>query len=740
MPVSAPDHVLRVLDRLQGVRAAGNGWEARCPAHDDSTPSLHVAVGNGERVLMHCHAGCPFNAIVASLGLRPADLFARQNGGSRRRPSGTLVRTHDYHDEHGAVLFQVCRYAQPKAFRQRRPDGRGGWIRNVEGVPVVPYRLPQLQVAVALGILIYVVEGEKDVEALDRLGITATCNAGGAGKWRPAHADYLRGAHVVILPDNDDPGRAHVQQVAASLYGVAASLRVVELPGLPEHGDVSDWLARGGTVEALRELCDATEEWSPPFAPDAAPMHQNAASCGSVAEFTDVAHAERLARLHADRIRYVSKWATWIVWDAGCWLRDDRGVRVMELAKDIGRDLLRQAAEEADDDRRSKLTKAAVGALSAAKIRAAVELARGIPALMVEPDDLDRDGWLLCVRNGVIDLRTGTHRPAHPAALMTMQAPVDWVAGAAAPRWEHALAEWFPDQEVRAYVQRLAGAALVGEQRDHVFVIHYGGGANGKGTFTRGLQAVLGPYAATPHMSLLVQQRHAEHDTIKASLFRARLAVASEAERRVKLAEASIKNLTGRDRITCRRMRENPWEFTPTHSLWLQTNYLPEIAGRDQGIWRRVKVVPWVARFDGDRQDAGLDEALATEASGILRWAVEGCIAWQRDGLREPEAVVRATLRYRDAEDVFSRFVTECGFEIERGLRTPKDAIAAAFRDWAQAEGVEARAARDLSEWLQERGCRQTNPVRIGGGQRVRFWEGVGRRGEAAEIAEDPGW
>src|SRR5439155_11202182 len=183
---------------------------------------------------------------------------------------------------------------------------------------------------------------------------------------------------------------------------------------------------------------------------------------------------------------------------------------------------------------------------------------------------------------------------------------------------------WFPDAEVRAYVHRLAGAALVGAQFDHLFVIHYGGGGYGKGTFTRHLQAVLGPYAVEVHLSLLVEQRHSEHDTVKADLFRRRLAVAVETERRVKLAEASVKNLTGGDRIRARRMREDPWAFDPTHALWLQTNHLPEISGRDDGIWRRVRVVKWEASFKRT-QDPTLDPTLDAEASGILRWLVEGC-------------------------------------------------------------------------------------------------------------------
>ena len=236
---------------------------------------------------------------------------------------------------------------------------------------------------------------------------------------------------------------------------------------------------------------------------------------------------------------------------------------------------------------------------------------------------------------------------------------------------------------MRKYVQRLTGAALVGAQEDHVFVIHFGGGRNGKGTFVRALQKALGPYAVTPHLSLLIQQRFPEHDAVKAALFRARLAVASETQRRVKLDEASIKNLTGGDRILARRMRENPWHFDPTHSLWLLTNHLPEIGGRDTGIRSRIRVVKWEATFAID-PDLKLDSVLAAEAPGVLRWAVEGCLEWQRYGLKEPEAVVSETLAYRIAEDVFGRFVADCSITFDKGLEMRVTVVQAMLSEWAR--------------------------------------------------------
>lgn len=174
---------------------------------------------------------------------------------------GTIIRTYDYRDASGALLFQVCRF-EPKDFRQRRPDGRGGWLWNLRGVTRVPYRLPDVVRTAQAGEVVWIVEGEKDADALATLGLTATCNVGGAGKWQAAYANWLRGAHVVILPDNDEPGLAHGQQVARSLTGVVRSIKIVELPGLKPKGDVSDWLQQHD-VQALFAVVRQAPIWTP---------------------------------------------------------------------------------------------------------------------------------------------------------------------------------------------------------------------------------------------------------------------------------------------------------------------------------------------------------------------------------------------------------------------------------------------------------------------------------------------
>jgi hypothetical protein len=173
------------------------------------------------------------------------------------RAEPRIAKTYDYHDENGALLFQVVRY-EPKEFRQRRPNRRGGWLWNLQDTRRVPYRLPELVKAVAAGQTIYIPEGEKDADNLRDIGLAATTNPGGIKKWRDEYSAYLRGADVVVLPDNHAEGREHGEQVIASLRGVAKRLRVLDIgkhwDSCPDKGDISNWLAAGGTPRSSGRL------------------------------------------------------------------------------------------------------------------------------------------------------------------------------------------------------------------------------------------------------------------------------------------------------------------------------------------------------------------------------------------------------------------------------------------------------------------------------------------------------
>jgi|GEM_PF-5337891 len=427
--------------------------------------------------------------------------------------------------------------------------------------------------------------------------------------------------------------------------------------------------------------------------------------------FTDTDNSTRFYQLHQARIRYVLAHNMWLVWSGTRWQVDPRAVLAGELAKDVSRDLYRQVAElvaagaHVDDVKR--LTRWAEQSAGKQRIEAAVWLARGIRGVLVDHESLDADPWALNVTNGWIDLKTGTFHPPDPDKLLTKQAPVAWDPDAHAPLWAKCLDQWLPNPEDRDYFQRLCGASIVGMIRDHILVLIWGPGGNGKGTAIGTLARTLGDYFVVPHKSLLVMAQHEQHATVKASLFRARLAVAAETERRISLNEAQVKEITGGDRMAARRLYENEWSFLPTHTLWLQTNHLPTVAGRDHGIWRRIKVLPWLTKFEGAAEDRDLSEKLISELPGILRWLVEGCLRWQQDGLGEPESVRRATADYRHAEDQISRWMSDTGMVIDQKLWITANELTDSWKRWTETNFGRASRFNEVADELERLECRR---------------------------------
>jgi putative DNA primase/helicase len=333
-------------------RKEGRGWKTICPCHDDHDPSLSITEGRVAPVMV-CRAGlagrgCPQDAIIAEL--RRRGLWPEK----RASFEGNIV--YNYEDESGRERYQVVR-APPngskKKFWQRRPDGVGGWINNLQGVGRLPYRLPDLLAYEDARVLIP--EGEKDVDALFGIGLVATCNSEGAGKWRAEISRWFLGRDVVILPDNDDVGRAHAQAVAKQLYGIAKTIRILELPGLAEKGDVSDWLAAGGTLDELDQLI----EHAPYYRADE-PEEE-----ALPPQYSEGALALRFADAFGTEARHVAKHGKWMLWEGGLWAYDQT-LRILGMARLI---CSRAAAEAASARLYSAKTVHAVLNLARADVR-----------------------------------------------------------------------------------------------------------------------------------------------------------------------------------------------------------------------------------------------------------------------------------------------------------------------------------------------------------------------------------
>jgi putative DNA primase/helicase len=357
---------------------------------------------------------------------------------------------------------------------------------------------------------------------------------------------------------------------------------------------------------------------------------------------------------------------------------------------------------------------------SAPRINAMLDLARsedGIPAV---PDELDRDPWLLNVQNGTLDLRTGRLREHRREDLLTKVCPTRYDARAGCPLWGRFLDAVFEgDEELVRFLQRLFGYCLTGEASEQILPIFWGSGANGKTTLINAVTGAIGPdYAGEAVPDLLLVPKGERHLTELAFLFGRRLVVCSEADQGGRLNEARVKRLTGSDKITARRMREDPWEFTPTHKLILLTNHRPTVKGNDHALWRRLRLVPFTVTFwDPDdptthgrdlpadlRQDKRLGEKLSAEAPGILAWMVRGCLDWQRGGLTLPAKVQAATRQYRDAEDLLGQFLAECCVAGDKDFRCRSRDLYGAYVKWAEGNGEEALSGKAFGDAMTAKG------------------------------------
>jgi putative DNA primase/helicase len=291
-----------------------------------------------------------------------------------------------------------------------------------------------------------------------------------------------------------------------------------------------------------------------------------------------------------------------------------------------------------------------------------------------------------------------------------------------APLWEKCLNRWQPDPEVREYLQREAGAGACGRQTE-TLSIHHGLGANGKSKYWQAVEHTLGNYAVVPHKSLIVASRHQQHATVIASLFRARLAVASETSESARIDEEQVKNLTGNDRLAARRMREDEWSFDPSHTLVMFSNSLPTIRGTDNGIWRRVRMIPWTVTIPEIEQDESLGEKLAAEAPGILRWIVAGCVRYLDVGIGAPEQIVASTATFRGNQDTVARFIAEVGIVVDPGGRVATADLVEAHEAWCEDAGI-----TDRGHWNRVAKELKVRGARAGRSKGIRHWDGIAVR------------
>jgi len=435
-------------------------------------------------------------------------------------------------------------------------------------------------------------------------------------------------------------------------------------------------------------------------------------------QFTDTTNAYRLLTEHGKDIRYNAVWKKWLVWDGTHWSLDD-GYLIHDRGLKMIRGIYEELLKTADYRDRLDIEKHAMQSESARRRKALIEVASWIPELNVKTDDLDKDPWLLNVRNGTIDLRTGELREQRHEDLITKCANVDYDKNADCPVWRKFLMEIMNyNNDLIHFIQNAVGWAITGDTSEQTMFILFGTGANGKSTFLNTIMSLLGEYAsATPTQTFMKKQGEQMTNDL-ARLRGARFVTTTETEQGRRLSEPLIKQITGNDRITARFLYGEFFNFVPTFKIFMATNHKPVIKGTDHGIWRRIKLIPFTTRIEEEKQDKHLEQKLMKESSGILNWLLEGARRWNKEGLKPPRIIINATAEYRAEMDVIGDFIKErC--ELKPGVNIRARELFKCYQDWCDENNERACSERFFGLRLKEIGIEQR---RFGDG---RYWHGI---------------
>lgn len=439
---------------------------------------------------------------------------------------------------------------------------------------------------------------------------------------------------------------------------------------------------------------------------------------------TDAGNAERLIALYGDCIRYDDTRKLWSAWNGSFWCEGAES-DVIQYALSTVRTMYKEAGKSDDDNYRQALAKHATKSESAASLKAMVEVAKTNPAIRCTVADFDSHPHLLNVKNGVIDLRTGKLLPPNRDLMFSNCVPFEYDPNAMCPIiWDGFLNRIFSGSaDTVGFVQRAIGYSLTGETSEQVYFLCYGTGQNGKSKLLEAVGGLLGKLAGTLRTEAIMDHKftsNSGHNADVANLLGKRFVVASETERVHSLAEATIKKLTGGDVISASRKYGQPFDFTPTSTLWIMANYRPSIQGTDEGTWRRIRVIPFDVTIPASERDNDLSEKLRSEYAGILAWAVRGSVEWYARGLGSCHAVSAATSAYRYEQDSVSRFVAEyCETGTGSGFTVSPTQLRSTYEGWCTDNGIDAVSPLQFAAEIRKLDFKQ------GKANHARVWKGL---------------
>ena len=720
--------------------------------------SLEVSFKGETAGLWHDHAtgegGDIFDLIAAHHGLNTQADFARvleiagqllgratSHPPKRKKPQapvdelGPATAKWDYLDAAGNLIACVYRYDPAPGRKEFRPwDAKRRKMAPPEPRPL--YHQPGLVAAEQ----VILVEGEKCAQALIDAGLVATTAMHGANApvdktdWSP-----LAGKAVLIWPDRDKPGFGYAEAAAqAVLMAGATSCAILLAPDAkPQGWDAADALAEGFDVAgfiatgpriAVQPFDDDPVPSGHPDEPDQEGLDQEGldqddAQSGSQGQpssqarhndatvwGTEDALAVSFTRRYQRDWRYIAAWGKWLMWDGQRWRAEET-----LAATDLIRHVCRHAAV------RAASMKVATKLAASSTVGGVERLARSDRRHAATTDEWDADIWLINTPGGVVDLRSGRMRPHDRADRMTKIAAASLVPGSSCPTWLRFLDQVTGgDAELQRYLQRMFGYCLTGSTQEHALFFLYGTGANGKSVFVNTLFTLLGDYAANAPMDTFMETRGDRHPTDLAGLRGARFVGATETEQGRRWNESKIKEITGGDRVSARFMRQDFFTYVPQFKLVIAGNHKPAIRNIDEAMRRRLHLIPFTITVPPDKRDKQLQAKLLLEASGIFSWGVQGCLAWQQEGLRQPQSVLDATDEYFEAEDALGRWLEECCVR-QPNAKALTAELFADWRQWAEAAGEFVGSQKRFADLLLTRGLEKWR-----NGMGLRGFQGVG--------------
>ena len=447
-------------------------------------------------------------------------------------------------------------------------------------------------------------------------------------------------------------------------------------------------------------------------------------------KLTDVGNAERFVAMFKDSVKYCSVYKKWFIWNGKRWEQDDTG-KIITYAIECVRNIMHDADMLPDGDKRKALIQHSLRSESSGRLKALLDLASGMPAITIRSDDLDANPWLLNCQNGTIDLRTGKLQAHNPQDFITRICAAPYDTTFAIPLWTSLLNKVSGgDEAVKRYMQKAFGYALTGDISEQAIFLLYGTGSNGKSTMLNVFAELLDGYAQSTSSDTFMQKKNDTVNNDIARLKGARFVSAIEMEEGKRMAESLIKSMTGGDKLVTRFLYGEFFEYIPQFKVFLAVNHKPIIRDTTKSIWRRIKLMEFTNTFTEQERDRNFPaKIMATELSGILAWAVQGCLWWQQEGIQDPDRIREATQEYRAEMDSFAHFFEEC-CEIKESGRVSNKMLRAAYDEWCKENGEFALSQRPFSQKLLERGFQKKRMP----GNGAYMWHGFILRGAASTL------